>query len=108
LFLPEEAIMAATSKRQILTYVVFVFLFSSVFYFQILHAGSLGAGGGIYVRGLMWCPALAAFATLALNRRSLRELGWGWGKYQFQSWWIPLFYSAIAYIIVDGRAWRVR
>ena len=92
--------MAATSKQQILTYVVFVFLFSSVFYFQILHAGSLGAGGGIYVRGLMWCPALAAFATLALNRRSLRELGWGWGKYQFQSWWIPLFYSAIAYTIV--------
>jgi membrane protease YdiL (CAAX protease family) len=48
----------------------------------------------------MWCPALAAFATLALNRRSLRELGWGWGKYQFQSWWIPLLYSAIAYTIV--------
>ena len=70
--------MAATSKQQILTYVVFVFLFSSFFYFQILHAGSLGAGGGIYVRGLMWCPALAAFATLALNRRSFRELGWAW------------------------------
>jgi membrane protease YdiL (CAAX protease family) len=92
--------MAATSRKQIVTYLFLVFLFSSAFYFLILHAGTLGAGGGLYVRGLMWCPALAAFATLALNRRSLSELGWKWGAYQFQSWWIPLLYTAIAYVIV--------
>jgi hypothetical protein len=54
----------ATSKRQILTYLVLVFLFSSVFYFLILHAGNLRGGSGLYVRGLMWCPALAEFGAV--------------------------------------------
>jgi len=49
---------------------------------------------------LIWCPALAAFATLRLNRRSFSELGWKWGNYQSQSWLIPLVYTAIAYVIV--------
>src|SRR5581483_7983949 len=71
--------MFATSKKQIVIYLVLLFLFSSVFYFLILHAGTLRAGGGLYVRGLMWCPALAAFATLRLDRRNFSELGWLWG-----------------------------
>jgi membrane protease YdiL (CAAX protease family) len=50
----------------------------------------------------MWCPALAAFATLKLNRRQLRELGWKWPqtKYAVQSWFIPLLYAGITYAIV--------
>jgi membrane protease YdiL (CAAX protease family) len=87
--------------KQVITYLVFLFLFSSIFYFLILRAGSLRSGMGLNVRGLMWCPALAAFATLRLNRRSFSELGWRWiGKYQWWSWFIPLLYTAIAYVIV--------
>jgi membrane protease YdiL (CAAX protease family) len=90
-----------SSRKQVITYIAFVFLFSSVFYFLILRSGSLRSGMGLYVRGVMWCPALAAFATLRLNRRSFSELGWRWiGKYQWQSWFIPLLYTAIAYVIV--------
>ncbi len=93
--------MPRSSKTQIFTYVAALFAFSSVFYFLVLHAGSLGAGGGLYVRGLMWCPALAAFFTMRLNRRRLSELGWSWrGNYQWASWFIPLIYAAIAYVIV--------
>ena len=92
--------MTASSKKQIVTYILLVLLFSSVFYFLILHAGTLGAGGGLFVRGLMWCPALAAFATLRLYGRSFSDLGWKWGNYQLQSWWVPLLYAAIAYAIV--------
>jgi uncharacterized protein len=92
---------ANSSRKKVFTYLVFVFLFSSVFYFLILRAASLRSGMGLNVRGLMWCPALAAFATMRLNRRSLSQLGWGWiGEYQWQSWFIPLLYTAIAYIIV--------
>jgi membrane protease YdiL (CAAX protease family) len=91
----------SSSRKQIITYLVFLFLFSSVFYFLILRAGTLRSGMGLNVRGLMWCPALAAFATLRLNRRSFSELGWCWiSKYQWQSWFIPLLYSSIAYVIV--------
>jgi membrane protease YdiL (CAAX protease family) len=91
----------ASSRKQVITYIVLVFLFSSAFYFLVLRSGSLHSGMGFYVRGLMWCPALAAFATMLLNRRRLSELGWNWmGKYQWQSWWVPLLYTAIAYAIV--------
>ncbi|HVO60140.1 MAG TPA: type II CAAX endopeptidase family protein [Terriglobales bacterium] len=90
-----------SSRKQVITYIALVFLFSSVFYFLILRSGSLRSGMGLYVRGLMWCPALAAFATMKLNHRPLSELGWRWiGNYQWQSWWIPLLYTAIAYVIV--------
>lgn len=87
---------------QIVTYLALLFLFSSFYYFLIIRSGSMGNGQGMYVFGLMWCPALAAIVTLRLNGRSLRDLGWQWGetKYQVASWFVPLFYSVIAYVIV--------
>jgi membrane protease YdiL (CAAX protease family) len=83
-------------------YLIILFAFSSFFYFLILHSGSLGYGRGMYVFGLMWCPALAGMLTLRLNGRSIAELGWKWGetKYQVRSWYIPLLYASIAYAIV--------
>jgi CAAX protease family protein len=92
----------ARSRVQVLTYLVIVLAFSSVFYFLILHSGSLGYGRGMYVFGLMWCPALAGMLTLRLNGRSIADLGWKWGetKYQLRSWYIPLLYASIAYAIV--------
>ncbi len=89
-------------KRQVVIYLLLVFGFSSVFYSLILRAHKLGAGGGLYVIGLMWCPALAGMATLKLNRRKLAELGWKWpqARYAIMSWFIPLLYAAIAYGIV--------
>ncbi|HEX8837504.1 MAG TPA: type II CAAX endopeptidase family protein [Candidatus Acidoferrum sp.] len=91
-----------SSRMQALIYVVLVFAFSSLFYFLILHSGSLSNGRGMYVLGLMWCPALAAMLTLRLHGRSIAQLGWKWGetKYQIQSWFIPLLYASIAYVIV--------
>lgn len=92
----------ARSRVQIITYLIFLFAFSSCFYFLILRAGGLRAGGGVYVLGLMWCPALAGMLTLRVNGRSLSDLGWKWGesKYQFLSWLIPILYASISYLIV--------
>ena len=90
------------SRQQIGIYFLLVFAFSSVFYFLILRAHSLGGGGGLFVFGIMWCPALAGMATLKLSGRDLRDLGWKWPQspYAVQSWFIPLLYAAIAYGIV--------
>jgi uncharacterized protein len=92
------------ARKQVVTYLLLVVMFSAVFYFLILRAGNIGAGGGLYVVGIMWCPALAAVATLKGNGRHLCELGWKWPqpKYMAMSWFVPLFYAAIAYIIVWG------
>jgi uncharacterized protein len=91
-----------SSRQQVTIYLVIVFALSSIFYFLVLRAHTLGAAGGLYVRGLMWCPALAAFATLKLNGRKLSDLGWKWPQtgYAVQSWFIPLLYATIAYVIV--------
>jgi CAAX protease family protein len=92
----------ARSRVQVVTYIGILILFSSFFYFLILHSGSLGYGRGMYTFGLMWCPALAGMLTLRLNGRSIADLGWKWGetKYQVRSWYIPLLYTTIAYAIV--------
>ncbi len=91
-----------SSRIQVVMYLIIVLMFSSFFYFLILHSGSLGYGRGMYVFGLMWCPALAGMLTLRLNGRSIADLGWKWGetKYQLRSWYIPLLYASIAYAIV--------
>src|SRR5262245_48298315 len=90
------------SRQPVLTYLVLVFAFSSVFYFLMLKAQTLGAAGGLYVLGIMWCPALAAMATLTLAGRKLSELGWSWPatRYALQSWALPLLYAFMAYVIV--------
>jgi uncharacterized protein len=91
-----------SSRQQIAIYLVLVFAFSSVFYFLVLRAYTLGAGAGLYVFGIMWCPALAGITTLKLSGRNLAELGWKWPekKYAIESWLIPLLYATIAYVIV--------
>jgi membrane protease YdiL (CAAX protease family) len=91
-----------SSRRQAATYLLLVAIFSSIFYFLILRAHAVGGGRGLYVAGIMWCPALAGILTLKLNGRSLAELGWRWPKtkYAVMSWGIPLLYGAIAYVIV--------
>jgi uncharacterized protein len=96
--MPEKS----NSRRQILTYLVVVFAFSSVFYFLMLRGHSLAAGAGLYVFGIMWCPALAGMATLKLNGRDLREIGWKWPekKHAILSWYAPLLYASIAYTVV--------
>ena len=90
------------SRQPVVTFLLLVLAFSSVFYFLTLKAHTLGAGAGLYVLGLMWCPGLAAMATLKLGGRKLGELGWNWPspKYAFQSWAIPLLYAIVAYTIV--------
>jgi uncharacterized protein len=90
------------SRRQIAVFLLLVFAFSAVFYSLILIAHKLAAGIGLYVTGLMWSPALAALATLKLNGRKLSDLGWKWPKTRFAvaSWFIPLLYLTIAYLII--------
>lgn len=92
------------SRAPVIVYLLLLFAFSSLFYFLILRAHKLGAGGGLYILGIMWCPALAGAATLRIGGRNLSELGWKWPqtKYAAMSWLIPLFYTTVAYALVWG------
>ncbi len=94
--------MPHDSRKSILTYLLFVVLFSSVFYSLIIGAHDHTAGMGLYVGCLMWCPGMAAIVTLKLHRRSLADLGWRWPSRRFalMAWLIPLGYALTAYLIV--------
>ncbi len=61
----------------------------------------------IYAYGIMWCPGLAAFATLRLMGRKITALAWQWGKpmYQLWSYLIPLIYSFIGYAVIWLTGW---
>jgi membrane protease YdiL (CAAX protease family) len=87
------------SRHPILTFLVTTLLFSSVFYFLIIHSGHMAGGWGGYVAGLMWSPGLAALLTCKLIGRRIDTLGWNWGsgRYEAICYLIPLGYSIIIY-----------
>lgn len=86
--------------RQIVTFLCLVFLFSSLPYFLMIHSHHIGAGHGLVVRMIMWCPAAAAFATCALFRIDTRTLGWSWRplRYEALAYVLPLAYAIPVYI----------
>jgi membrane protease YdiL (CAAX protease family) len=93
---------SSVDRRPLFLYLGLTFLFSSFFYYQIIHSGHLAAAGGWYVVGLMWSPGTAAMLTCVILRRPLRSLGWKWGKWRYQaaSYLIPLGYATAVYVTV--------
>jgi uncharacterized protein len=90
-----------TTKKSILTFLVITFALSSIFYAIIISIGKLGAGNGVYVYGLMWCPGTAALITCRLRKISFSELGWKWNtRYALISYLIPIVYGLLAYLAV--------
>ena len=73
---------------------------SAVFHYAIVNLNPTS----LYVGPLMWCPALAAFATLAIRGRKLSSLPWRWGKWRFNlgAFAMPILYVAIAYGLIWG------
>ena len=98
--------MRDTPKLTTSLYLLLTLAFSSVFYGLVIWSGHLGSGGFLVVYGLMWCPALAAFASCCLVGRSFLTLAWRWpeGKYIALAYFLPLAYAALAYSAV----WALR
>lgn len=95
------------SYKAIAIFLLITFGLSSIFYFLIIHIGKLGSGFGIYVTGIMWCPALSALITTKILNRKISGLAWQWGKPRYQLWayLIPLIYALIAYLIIWMVGW---
>ena len=99
--------MPSSAKRNLATYLVLTFGLSSIFYTLIIRAGTLSAGHGLYVFGLMWCPATAGILTMLINTHSLRGMGWGLGhpKWLGLAYVLPLVYGIVAYGVVWAAGW---
>jgi uncharacterized protein len=88
--------------RQILVFIALVFAFSCVPYSLVIHTGHLGTGSGMLVGVLMWCPALAAFASCKIFGIDIATLGWKWRPVRYEVWayLLPIFYSIPVYAAV--------
>lgn len=82
----------------IFLFLVIVTVISSLFHYAIVNLYP----SRIYIGGLMWCPAIAAFITLRLKKRSISSLNWNWGdwKYIRLSYFIPAIYGLVTYLII--------
>ena len=94
--------MSARSWKKIGCFYALTMLFSGVFGAFVLRAGQMAAGNMLYVTGVMWSPALAAFATKGIFGESIRELPWKWGnaRYAWLGYAIPILYTVPIYLIV--------
>jgi membrane protease YdiL (CAAX protease family) len=88
-------------RKQTVVYLALVFCFSALPEYVMIHAGHIGAGNGLTVSLVMWCPAFAAFLTCRVFRIDLATLGWNWrpAKYQAWSYFIPILYALPVYVI---------
>ena len=94
---------AATTPRSLAPaaiYVALTALFSSAFYLLVIASGHLSGGGGTYVTGLMWCPALAAIVTARLTGAALKGFRWPGVRWMAFGFMVPLGYSMLAYVLI--------
>ncbi|PCI32634.1 MAG: CPBP family intramembrane metalloprotease [Flavobacteriaceae bacterium] len=84
--------------KTIFIFLAIVTIMSAVFYYAIVNLYP----SSIYIGGLMWCPAVAVIITLKLKGRSVSSLNWNWGnwKYTRLSYFIPVLYTLITYILI--------
>jgi len=89
--------------KEVVTFLLLTFALSLVWYYLIISTGSLSGGGGWYPVALMWCPGIAALVTSLIYRKSLRGLGWSWGRtrYQVSAYLLPIGYGLVVY----GAVW---
>ncbi len=95
------------NTKSIITFITITFLLSGVFYYFIINGDSLTTGMGMYTLGLMWCPGIAAIITLLTSKKSIKEIGWKWGKtkFQLQSYLLPFLYALIGYSLIWWTGW---
>jgi len=91
----------ARTIRGIIVYLVLTAGLSAIFWRMMIAGKTLAPGGAsYYVFALMWCPAVAGFATRLLFQRSLRGVGWGLPPrfYGWAGYWIPIAYASAVYV----------
>ena len=91
------------SERKETWNTIFIFLaivtvLSSLFHYAIVNLYP----SRIYIGGLMWCPAIATIITLKIKGRSISSLNWNWGNWKYirLSYFIPVLYGLITYILI--------
>ena len=100
------------TRKDVWVFLALLAIFSSVFYALVFLRTDAGAQWSVYAAAFMWCPGLAAIVTCFVRDRTLRGLGWGWGRTRFYpiAYGLALAVCLLPYAIVwiafgafDGR-----
>jgi membrane protease YdiL (CAAX protease family) len=99
--------LANKKWKEIVVFLALTLVFSSVFWTLIIISGFGAKNAVFYVFGLMWSPGISAIFTSLIFQKSLRPIGWKWGKtkYQALSFFLPIVYSALSYSVVWLVGW---
>lgn len=96
--MPKKLSEHQESWKTIIIFLVIVTVLSSIFQYAIVNLYP----SRIYIGGLMWCPAVAAFITLKIKGRKISSLNWNWGNWKYirLSYFIPALYGLVTYILI--------
>lgn len=79
------------------------FLSSSVFW-VLIGLAKASREAGRFTEGLMWCPAVAAFAAIRIGGWKNGDLGLRWARWRYicVGLSVPIAYSSFAYLLVSA------
>jgi membrane protease YdiL (CAAX protease family) len=86
-------------QKKVILFLILTILLSTLSYFPMLRAGTIGVQGGLFVLTLMWSPGLAALLTQLIATRSLRGMGWRLGSPRWLgiAYILPVVYALPVY-----------
>src|SRR5215213_5051568 len=89
-------------RKRIVTFLALTVALSAVWEALIIRAGTLHAGGGLFVFGLMWSPGIAALITTYALQRNSAGMGWRLSKtrYLLVGYGLPLAEAVLVYGVV--------
>lgn len=92
--------MEALLRKPVLMFLGITLALSAILYIPIIGMG-MGVQGLLNL-GIMWCPGLAALITSTICYKSIKGLGWHWGKTRWQllSYFLPFGYAGVVYGLV--------
>jgi CAAX protease family protein len=95
-------VSGSRTTRDIWTFLTLLFVFGGAFYALVLLRPGAPKQWGTYALPFMWCPGLAALITKLVRDRTLRGLGWGWGRthYFLIAYGLAIAICLLPYLVV--------
>jgi len=92
--------MKAITRKPVLMFLGITLALSAILYIPIIGMG-MGTQGLLSL-GLMWCPGLAAIITSLICYKSIKGLGWRWGKphWLVLGYFLPFAYAGTVYAVI--------
>ena len=89
-------------RSPLVMFIIITFGLSTIFWASMILAGSYLVNSGLNLMLLLWCPAVAAFATSYFYREGVGGFGFRLGRVRYVviGYCVPVVYAAISIGII--------